>query len=68
MRIVQITAASGGLLLIVLSIVSQVQGLLGGRGFLEQQQVALAILGAGLVIVAFIALAVQKRRRPEETD
>lgn len=64
-RAVQVGAASVGLVLIVLSVVSQIQGLLYGRGFLEEQQIALAIMGAGLVIVAFVALAIQKRRRPE---
>ncbi|HXH35810.1 MAG TPA: hypothetical protein VNJ54_15620 [Plantibacter sp.] len=67
MRTVQIIAALTGLVLIVLSVASQVQGLVTGSGFLEQQQGWLAIVGAALVVVSFIALGLQKQRRSQRS-
>ncbi|MGK9146434.1 hypothetical protein KXS11_02245 [Plantibacter flavus] len=61
----QIITALAGLVLIVLSVASQIQGLLTGSGFLEQQQGWLAIVGAAFVVVSFIALGLQKLRRSQ---
>lgn len=62
MKVVQIIAASAGLILLVSSGISQLQVLFGAHGFIEQQQGWVAILGGFLVVVSFVAISFQKSR------
>jgi len=59
---VQIGTAAAGLILLVLSIVSQVQGLDGGRGFLGESQNWFAVIGAAFVVASFVVLGVRRSR------
>jgi len=59
---VQVGTAVAGLVLLVLSIVSQIQGLDGGQGFLGATQTRFAIVGAALVVASFVALGVRRSR------
>ena len=67
MRIIQALTAVVGLVLLVLSIASQIQVLLIGTGFMEHQQVWVAIVGSGFVVASFVALALQKSRPRERS-
>lgn len=63
MRIARISAALIGLFLLLASIVSQVQVLIGGVGFIESQQGPVAIVGVGFVVASFIMGVVAKLHR-----
>ena len=59
---VQVGTAAVGLVLLVLSIVSQAQGLDGGQGFLGTSQAWFAIVGGAFVVASFVILGVRRSR------